>query len=74
MGSSVAVRDYYGAGVIVGAEGYTGDALTNPTNPLFWEIWMGRVDNQTNGAVIGTAYITIEYDVAFTEPKVLPAS
>ncbi len=76
LGSSLAAKDFYGAGAVVGAEGFSGDASLNPTNPLYWEVWCAKTDadNSASRDCTVTAYITLEFDVVFTEPKTLGAS
>ena len=74
-GSSLATSDFYGKGALVGAEGYTGSATADPTNEVFWELFCGRVSDDFPAEKTKViAYVTIEYDAVFTEPKTLTAS
>lgn len=75
LSSSLRVTDFYGKGALTGAEGYTGSASADPTEQVLWQLWCGRVsDDYPAEATKVVAYVTIEYDTTFTEPKVLSAS
>jgi hypothetical protein len=75
LSTSLVARDFYGAGAVVGADGFAGDDSSNPENPLFFEIWAAKAhENNTNITTKVLAYVTVEYDVVFTEPKTLGAS
>lgn len=72
---SLKVSDFYGKGALVGAEGYTGNKATSPTEEIFYELWCARAANDYPAeATKVVAYATIEYDCVFTEPKTLGAS
>lgn len=66
--------DFFGKDALVGAEGYTGSIGADVDNKIFYVVWAGRASGHTNGIVYVTAYVTIEYDVMFTEPKTLGES
>jgi hypothetical protein len=69
------VSDFYGKGALTGSEGYTGTATTDPDNEVFYEFWCGRVSDDYPAEMVKVVcYITIEYDVTFTQPKTLNAS
>lgn len=73
--SSMKVSDFYGKDALTGSDGYTGDDSSDPANEVFWEAWCGRVSDDYPAEVTKVvAYVTIEYDVTFTEPLVLTAS
>lgn len=74
MSNSLAVSDFFGKGTLVGAEGYTGTRSADPAEQIFWQIWVGRANAQSSGTCQVVAYITVEYDAMFTEPKGLGAS
>lgn len=59
---------------VVGADGYTGSISADPANQWHYTIWAARTSNNTAGKVYVVAYVTIEYDVVFTEAKLLDAS
>jgi len=72
---SMQVSDFYGKDALTGSDGYTGDDTNDPGNEVFWEAWVGRVSDDYPAEVTKVvAYITIEYDVNFTEPLVLTSS
>jgi hypothetical protein len=75
LATSCKVSDFYGKGALIGSEGYTGNASSDPTEQVFYHIWCGRVsDDYPDGVTKVVGYVTIEYDVTFTEPKTLNAS
>lgn len=72
---SLKTSDFYGKGKLIGAEGYTGSASADPTEQIYWELWCGRAsDDYPAETTKCCAFISIEYDVVFTEPKTLEAS
>lgn len=72
---SLAVSDFFGKGNLVGASGYTGSSTADPDEQILWELWCGRCSNDyPQEATKVVAYVTIEYDTVFTEPKTLNAS
>jgi hypothetical protein len=74
LGSSMKIADFYGKEALVGSAGYTGTLTTDPTEPVFFEFWGGRVTDVDAGVTKLIWYCTIEYDVVFTEPKTLGSS
>lgn len=73
-GFSMRTSDFFGKGRLVGAEGYTGSITADPDNLIYFDVWAGRASNQTAGKVLLRGFVTIEYDVEFTEPKTLTES
>jgi len=68
-------QDFFGKAAIVGAEGYTGSDSTDPTETIFWAVSVGRAsDDYPSDTTKVVAYVTLEYDAVFTEPKVMPQS
>lgn len=68
-------KEMFGKQYAIGAEGYTGDSGSDPTEAWFWECWAGRVSDdypQEQVKVVGN--VVLQYDVVFTEPKTLSAS
>lgn len=74
VSQSMRTSDFFGKDALVGAEGYTGNITSDVDNKIYYTVWMGRASGQTNGAVHAIGYVTIEYDVVFTEPKTLGES
>lgn len=79
LGSSVKVSEFFGKDALVGSAGYTGSASNGPEsdNTIFWEVWAGRGSNQpiVSGDTCNIrAYVTIEYNATFTDPKTQAAS
>lgn len=74
VSTSMRTSDFFGKGTLVGAEGYTGTITSDVDNKIYYNVWMGRASGQTNGNVHAIGYVTIEYDVMFTEPKTLGES
>ena len=75
LATKLKVSDFYGKPALTGAEGYTGNDSSDPTEQVFYELWCGRVSDDypaEQTKVVG--YVTIEYDVVFTEPRTLNAS
>ena len=67
--------EFFGKGALVGAEGYTGTDSSDPANEVIWDVWWGKSSVvNTNIKIRIIAYVTITYDVVFTEPKTLVAS
>lgn len=69
--------DFFGKKALIGAEGYSGDATASPTEQIFYEVWAGRLDDNTgmtNAIVRVPVYVVVEYDCVFTDPKTLDAS
>jgi len=74
---SLKVSDFFGKKALTGSEGYSGNDGAGPTEEVFYHIWAGAGTNagQAAGLVTPvTAYLTVEYDVTFTDPKILQAS
>ena len=72
--SSVHCASFFGKSGLVGAEGYGGTAGSDPGELIEFTIWAGRTANTTAGVVRVTAYVTLNYDAVFTQPKILGAS
>jgi len=66
--------EFYGKHALVGAEGYTGTKIADAENQIVYDVWVGRANNATQGTVKVVAYLMIEYDVQFNEPKSLQQS
>lgn len=69
--------DFFGKDALVGSEGYTGSDSASPAHDIYWEVWAGRATNDAipAGSIVKVrAYVTIEYDAVFTDPKTLAAS
>ena len=74
MSSKLAVSDFYGKGKLVGATGYTGTDSADPTEKVYWDVWFARASGHTQGKCKLKAYVTIQYNCIFTEPRTLGAS
>lgn len=77
LSNKLMVSDFFGKDFLTGSEGYTGAITSDPEvgNTVFWELWCGRVsDDYPQEQTKVVCFVTIEYDVIFTEPKVLTAS
>lgn len=69
--------DFFGKDALTGSEGYTGTATSGPTNEIYWELWAARASNDyiaTASVCKVRAYISVEYEAVFTDPKTLAAS
>ena len=71
---SLKCSDFFGKGNLVGAEGYTGTAIADPTEEIFYEVWAARANKTTHGVAELNAFCCIEYDVQFSQPKALGES
>jgi len=68
-------KEFFGKTALTGASGYTGGSGADPDEQWQWHVWAGRVaDNYAADIVRIIAFVTLEYDVVFTEPKQLAAS
>lgn len=72
--ASAKIGSFYGNASLVGAAGYSGTASADPTEQVLYTVWAGRTNGTTAGICHLTAYVTVQYDVLFTEPKILQAS
>lgn len=73
--ASLRCSEFFGKQPLIGSEGYSGTASASPTNQLYWDVWAGRCDGSyATGVVKVPCFITVEYDVVFTKPKVLKES
>lgn len=72
--ASLKVSDFYGKQKLVGSSGFTGDKTQDPDELVYFELFVGRASTLTSGATNVTAYVTIQYDAVFTEPKTLTQS
>jgi hypothetical protein len=67
-------KDFFGKKFLIGGEGYTGTDAADPTEQVRWEVWAPRAAVTNNDVLNVMAFVTIEYDVVFTEPQTLKAS
>lgn len=74
VGSAMRTSEFFGKGSLVGAEGYTGNITSDPDNLIFFDVWAGRMSGKEEGVCHVRGYITLEYDVQFSEPKTLGES
>ena len=72
--TSMKSSDFFGKRTLVGAEGYCGDNASDPEEKIYYSIWAGRMSGNNAGTCRIRAYLTIQYDAVFTEPKILRAS
>lgn len=71
------VSDFFGKTDLVGSEGYGGTDATSPDNPVFWEVWCAHAGHDAfpdADEIRVVAFVTIEYNAVFTDPKTLTAS
>ncbi|AXH76423.1 MAG: putative capsid protein [Circoviridae sp.] len=66
--------DFFGKQALVGSEGYTGNNTQDPVETVKYTVWCGRMSGNNAGLVRLRAYLTIQYDAVFTEPKILQPS
>lgn len=74
ISASMQTSDFFGKDALVGAEGYTGTITADADNLVYYTIFCARANGNTDGVCHCVGYITIEYDVMFTEPKTLGQS
>jgi len=75
LAMSGSTKEFFGKEAAIGAEGYTGDAGSDPDQEYLFHVWAGRVsDNLAADQLHLVAYVTMEYKVTFTEPLPLEAS
>jgi len=75
LATSAMVSDFYGKPSLLGSEGYTGSKNADPTEQVYYDVFCGRVsDDYPQEQTKVVAYVTIEYDVIFTEPLALEAA
>lgn len=74
IGTAMRTSDFFGKDALVGAEGYTGSITADADNLVYYTVWCARANNSTSGVCMSVGYVTIEYDVMFTEPKTLGES
>lgn len=75
LSSKLKTSDFFGKEAVVGAEGYTGSEIADPKEQVLWQILVGRAsDDYPADSTKVVAFVCIEYDTVFTEPKVLPES
>lgn len=72
--SRASIASFFGKRSLVGAEGYTGSDTADPAELVEYWVWVGRTGRTAAGLCHISAYVTIEFDAIFTEPKVLQAS
>lgn len=73
----ITVSDFFGKKSLVGSEGYSGTDAGGPTEEVYFHIWAGAGTNAAHEVFLTTpvkAYMTVEFDATFTDPKVLEAS
>ena len=66
--------DFFGKDFLVGSDGYTGNASSDPTNKLYFHVSAGMQTNEYPQTQKIRANICITYDAVFTEPNPLSAS
>jgi len=72
--TSLKVRDFYGDFNVAAAD-FSGTDTADPRNELYYAVWAAKTsDNNIDTVTKIIAYVTITYDVVFTEPKALVAS
>lgn len=74
LSSSIKTSDFFGKDALVGSEGYTGTKSQGPANRLYWQVWAGTANG--NSLPVGAhvrvvAYVTIEFNARFTDPRTL---
>lgn len=75
LSTSMKTSDFFGTtGSLIGREGFIGTDSQNPVNKVYYEVWVGRINPYTAGILRVQAYVTIEYDITFSEPKPLVQS
>lgn len=75
LSSKMKVSEFFGKGTLVGATGYTGTAASNPVEEIYFHVAAARMNtSQDNALCYAEFFITMEYDVVFTEPLKLAAS
>jgi len=74
VSTSSSVTEFFGKDFLVGADGYTGTASSDPDNKLFYHIMVGLNTNEYPHPVKMRANVCVQYDVVWTEPKQLAAS
>lgn len=67
-------QDFFGKDFLVGADGYTGDKSSDPSNKLYFHVSAGMQTNEYPQGQKIRANICITYDAVFTEPEPLAAS
>jgi len=68
-------KEFFGKTALTGSSGFTGSDSADPTEQWLWHVWCGRAsDNVQSDLVRIVAFVTLEYDVIFTEPKQLTQS
>ncbi len=75
--SKLVTSEFFGKDALVGSAGYTGTASNGPDHDILWEVWAGRASNQpivSGDTCHVRAYVTIEYNATFTDPKTQAAS
>lgn len=71
------VAKFTGKKQLIGSEGWTGSATADPTELLYYSVWCCKTHQPAVGPLPTTnlfGYVTIEYDVTFSDPKILTAS
>lgn len=75
LSSKGTTAEFFGKEALVGAPDYQGNFNSAPVEEWQWHVWCGRTsDNYEADVVRIVAFITLEYDVVFTEPKQLGES
>jgi len=75
--NKLVTSEFFGKDALVGSAGYTGNDTSGPDHDIYWEVWAGRGSNQpivTGDTCNVRAYVTIEYNATFTDPKTQAAS
>jgi len=77
LSTKATTQEFFGKEALVGSEGYTGTAATSPSEEWFFHIIVSTGDDTYAISGLATkivAFVTVEYDVIFTDPKQLAAS
>lgn len=74
ISSRMKMSEYFGKDFLVGSDGYTGTATTDPENLVYFIIMAGLNSNEYSTSIKLRCNLCIEYDVTWTEPKQLDKS
>lgn len=79
LSTSMKVADFYGTkGDLTGREGFVGDndvlAQGDPENEVIFDLWAQHLGESNSGVIKIICFVTITYDVTFSEPVALPPS
>lgn len=74
VSTSMKMSEFFGKDFLVGSDGYTGTASTDPVNKVYYIIMAGLNSNEYSTTIKLRANIVIEYQLVWTEPKQLDKS